>query len=241
MNNTVKLSKRLEKVSTFITAGAVFADIGSDHAYLPCHVCLRDDKARAIAGEVNQGPFNSAIEAVTKNNLSDRIDVRLGDGLSVLQDDEVNLVVVAGMGGSLIKTILEEGKDRLRSVKRIVTQPNVDERNLRKWFNENDYIITNEVIIEENGHIYEIIVADRGADENPYTDEFKEKQLLFGPLLLKNKSNIFYQKWSRESAKRVNVITEMKKANEQNQEKIEVFKTELSWIQEVLQNDSDNS
>ncbi len=241
MNNTIKLSERLSTVATFIMEGAVFADIGSDHAYLPCYVCLYDCNAHAIAGEVKEGPFNSALETVNKYGLSSRIQVRLGDGLHVLQDKEVNQLVIAGMGGSLIRSILEDGKDKLSGVQRIIAQPNINERNVRTWFYENNYTITYEKILEESGHIYEIIVADKQAGKSPYSTDLLQRQLLFGPLLLKHKTETFINKWNNELSKRIRVIDEMKKAKEQNQNKINEFEKELSWVQEVLKNGSDNS
>ncbi|MGP4107248.1 tRNA (adenine(22)-N(1))-methyltransferase [Virgibacillus sp. L01] len=239
MNNTIKLSERLRTVATFITEGAVFADIGSDHAYLPCYVCLNDGNAHAIAGEVKEGPFKSALETVNKHELAARVEVRLGDGLHILHDGEVNQLVIAGMGGSLIRSILEDGKDRLSGVQRIITQPNVNERNVRKWFYENNYTIICEKILEESGHIYEIIVADKQVDKSPYTAELLQEQLLFGPLLLEHKTETFIKKWKKELSKRIRVIDEMKKAKEQNQNKISEFEKELSWVQEVLKNGSE--
>lgn len=233
-NNPVKLSKRLQHVSSFITNGAIFADIGSDHAYLPCYVCLQDETVHAIAGEVNEGPYESALKTVERYKLSERIEVRLGDGLSVLQKNEVNQVVIAGMGGALIRAILDEGKQYLVGVQRIIAQPNMNERNVRYWLYENGYTISNEAILEENGHIYEIIVAERNNAENPEMKNLTARQLLFGPFLLKQKSAIFFHKWTNERNKQCRVIAEMKKANVQSKEKISAFEKELLWIEEVL-------
>ncbi|SFA70604.1 tRNA (adenine22-N1)-methyltransferase [Lentibacillus halodurans] len=237
MNNTIKLSGRLEKVASFITKDATFADIGSDHAYLPCYVCLHDEYARAIAGEVNEGPFQSAKDTVDSHGLSDRVDVRLGNGLQVLHEDEVQLLVMAGMGGALITTILDEGKDRISSVERIVAQPNIDERTVRHWLYTCGFTITNETMIEENGHIYEIIVGDKESG----TQTLTEKELLFGPHLLEQKPLQFYKKWEHEYAKRNRIIKQMKKASVPDPEKIAVFEKELTWIEEVLDHDSSYS
>lgn len=234
MYNTIKLSARLENVASFITKGVKFADIGSDHAYLPAYVCLYDESAQAIVGEVNEGPFQSAMETVRQYGLSQRVDVRLGNGLHVLQEDEVSLVVLAGMGGSLIKTILDEGKDRLKRVERMIAQPNIDEQSVRHWFFHNGYTITNEAMVEENGHIYEIIVADKKTE----TTNLTEEQLLFGPYLLEQKSELFYRKWKREYAKRNRIINQMTKAVVPDNKKIEAFKKELAWIEEVLYDDN---
>ncbi|MDY0396706.1 tRNA (adenine(22)-N(1))-methyltransferase TrmK [Virgibacillus halophilus] len=66
MTEQINLSKRLETVASFVDANQLCADIGSDHAYLPCYICQQNSGARAIAGEVNAGPFNSARHTVKK-------------------------------------------------------------------------------------------------------------------------------------------------------------------------------
>lgn len=236
LTHSINLSKRLKTVASFLPKGALFADIGSDHAYLPCYVCLADPKARAIAGEVNQGPYESARETVDLFGLKDQIDVCLGDGLQVIENRKVNQLTIAGMGGSLITSILDSGVDYLDSVTRIIVQPNIGAKNIRKWFLQNDFTITHELIVEENEHIYEILVADKGQKNSPYTDEMKEKQLFFGPLLLQEKSPSFYKKWRIQQDKVEQVIHQMTQATVVDNEKIDKFKKELQWITEVIDN-----
>ncbi|GAA0602280.1 tRNA (adenine(22)-N(1))-methyltransferase TrmK [Virgibacillus siamensis] len=240
MSSLVKLSKRLKLVASYIEEGVVFADIGSDHAYLPCYVCQRGTEVFAIAGEVSQGPYNSAAASVNHHNLSSQIEVRLGDGLEVLNENEVDQLVIAGMGGTLITSILKNGREKLGRTNRIITQPNVDERSVRKWFWMNNYHITHESIMEENGHIYEVIVADKGRDTEHVTDENLEKRLLFGPLFLKTKPTLFRQKWERQKEKRLRVISQLKKAKVQDQIKLEKIGTEIKWIEEVLHDEARN-
>lgn len=237
----LQLSDRLQLVASYLPLGSHFADIGSDHAYLPCYVCSQDKTAKAIAGEINKGPFNSAVETVHYYGLTDTVEVRLGNGLHVLNNnDQIKQLVIAGMGGSLIKAILEEGKSRLGMIQRIIVQPNVDARSVRKWFIEHGFTITNESIMEERGHIYEIIVADRDG-MNPYINTIKDKQLLFGPILLKDKSEVFHRKWQQEYEKLQRVIEQMKQAKQENVEKKKLFDIELQWIREVLQNDENEN
>lgn len=237
----VNLSARLMKVASFLPEGADFADIGSDHAYLPSYVCLRDKKAKAIAGEVNEGPYKSAIETVKTYELQNQIEVRLGDGLEVLKENEVKQIVIAGMGGALIKTILDEGKSKLANVQRIIAQPNVDARNVRKWFLDNHFNLSDEAILQENGHTYEILVADRNSVSIYKDNDLElEKELLFGPILKKHKSAAFWNKWKLEYDKLSNVIMQMKNANEPNMEKIKRFEQELAWMKEVLYDENPN-
>lgn len=233
----IKLSTRLKTVASFLPPGAFFADIGSDHAYLPCYVCLHDNTARAIAGEVNKGPYQRAQETVDAYQLSNAIDVRLGDGMQVLEKDEVTELVIAGMGGSLIRDILKSGAEKQRQIRRIIVQPNVDARDTRRWLACNGFLITDERIIEENGHVYEIVVADSGSVKTVSPSELQEKQFLFGPFLMEAKSPIFYKKWRLEQIKLQNVLKQMHQATVINQKKIEQFSLELQWIKEVLQDD----
>lgn len=114
---------------------------------------------QAVAGEVNDGPLRAAQKQVVEAGLTDRIAVRKGDGLAVIKVDEVDVITIAGMGGALIATILEQGKDKLVSVKQLVLQPNVGEDILRRWLIEHQWILTSEHIMEEDGKIYEILTA----------------------------------------------------------------------------------
>lgn len=230
-----QLSARLTKVAEYLPEGAYFADIGSDHAYLPCYVCLHDDEARAVAGEVNKGPYQSAVQEVRSHELTGRIDVRLGDGLKVLEADEVQQVVIAGMGGPLIRDILEKGKDKLGRVSRIIVQPNIDARTIRQWFYANRFCLVQEAILEENGHIYEVLVAEIGEPGRNYDDEILQKQLWLGPLLLKENNSVFKKKWQQEKRKKENILLQMSGSKQPDRMKMKQFQNELEWIKGALE------
>ncbi|HLR71438.1 MAG TPA: tRNA (adenine(22)-N(1))-methyltransferase TrmK [Pseudogracilibacillus sp.] len=235
MDVTLKLSQRLQKIASYISSGVYFADIGSDHGYLPCYVCLHNKEARAIAGEVNEGPMMRTEQSVQTYGLTDRVFVRLGDGLEVIQPNEnVKEIVIAGMGGSLISEILENGKDKLIPVNRLILQPNNHAEIVRKLLSRLQYYLTDEIIFEENGHIYEILVADKHAND-PYQKEMeREKQYLFGPLLIQEKSSIFIRKWEEERTKIKKVIAQMNLANHVDETKRMLYDKKLRWIEEVL-------
>lgn len=237
MKQNFSVSIRLRTIAANLPKKANFADIGSDHAYLPCYVCLHDKDAKAVAGEVVEGPFNSAIATVKDHQLDHAIDVRLGDGLAVLDDNEVKQIVIAGMGGSLITSILEEGKEKLGTVERIIAQPNGNAKAVRKWIYQCGYVIIQEELIEENGHFYEIIVADRMNEHRNLT----EKEFMFGPILLVTKSQAFYNKWKGEQAKLLHVINQLEQANEPQPEKRNRFHKELTWVKEALQDEGQAS
>ena len=102
----INLNQRLSIVCSFIKRGTL-ADIGSDHAYLPIYAIQNDLCTKAIAGEVIQGPYKAAKRNIANYELNQLVDVRLGDGLSVINsEDQIDNITVCGMGGPLIAKIL---------------------------------------------------------------------------------------------------------------------------------------
>lgn len=221
------------QVGKQVPLGARLADIGSDHAYLPIYLVLKQQIPFAIAGEVVRGPYESAKKQVAKNGLENQIIVRLADGLAAIHaEDQIDAISIAGMGGTLIRNILENGKQQgqLTGNETLILQPNVGEVTLRNWLIRNDYEIRHEEILEENQKIYEIIVAipcDRNLS-------YSKKELFFGPILLKDRSLIFLQKWQKELTNKQRVLKELTKAQELPLEKIAEVKEQLQWIEEVL-------
>jgi tRNA (adenine22-N1)-methyltransferase len=180
----MKLSKRLQAVANQVLQGARVADIGSDHAKLPIWLVENAVSDFVVAGEVAKGPFEIAQEACQEIS---GIEVRLGDGLSVLQaEDGVDTVVIAGMGGVLISEILERGP--LDGLKRLILQANNEEAELRKWLMEHDWMIAQEEILEDKGKIYELMVYQRGEEV------LSDKELTFGKNLA---GPVFEKKWQK--------------------------------------------
>lgn len=233
MNGT-HLSNRLQTVADFVQPGARVADIGSDHAYLPVHLAKQGIISAAIAGEVVKGPYHNALTEIENERLTDIITARLADGLAAIQpDDNIDTVTIAGMGGTLITKILQDGKGYLAHNERLILQPNVGEDNVRRWLQDNQYQIVAERILAEDGHIYEIIVADPVAQPVAYT----AVELKFGPFLLKEKSPVLQQKWRQEQARLDQVIATMKQAKNAPKQKIAAFQQERDQIQEVILNE----
>jgi len=236
MTKEIKLSKRLTTIASCLSPASYFADIGTDHAYLPCYQCLKDDRARAIAGEVREGPYKRAMETVENHQLQDRVAVRMGNGLEVIKStDRVNELAIAGMGGGLIAQILADGQEKLTTVDRMVLQPNTDAHVIRAFIKKIHFSLKDEMILEEHGHIYEILIAEKGKEDRFYKDKsLFEKQLLFGPILMQEKSDAFIKKWKSELEKTITVIVQMKKAKHVDEKKLWNCENRRKWIEEVL-------
>ena len=220
------ISKRLELVASFVPQGSILLDVGSDHAYLPIELVERGQIEAAIAGEVVDGPYQSALKNVEAHGLKEKIQVRLANGLAAFEEsDQVSVITIAGMGGRLIATILEEGLDKLGSVKRLILQPNNREDDLRLWIQEHGFQIVAESILEEAGKFYEILVVEAGQMKLSASD------LRFGPILSKEVSPVFVQKWQKEASKLESALSQIP---EKNLAERQVLAHKIQAIKEVL-------
>ena len=229
------LSARLACVASLVSAGARVADIGSDHAYLPAALVLDGKIDFAIAGEVVKGPYENAVHEIKDHQLEGQVIPRLADGLAAIEPaDKVDTITIAGMGGSLIASILDKDKNKLTGIKRLVLQPNVGESQLREWLMNNHYQIMNEKIIEEDNHIYEIIVAEPSVVPFRYS----KYELDFGPFLLENKGPVFRKKWQEYLQREAHVIDQMQKAQQPPVKKINEINQFLSQVKEAIADDN---
>ena len=220
------ISKRLELVASFVPQGAILLDVGSDHAYLPIELVERGKIKSAIAGEVVEGPYQSAVKNVEAHGLKEKIQVRLANGLAAFEEvDQVSVITIAGMGGRLIARILEEGLDKLANVERLILQPNNREDDLRIWLQDNGFQIVAESILEEAGKFYEILVVETGQMKLSASD------VRFGPFLSKEVSPVFVQKWQKETAKLEFALGQIP---EKNLEERQVLVDKIQAIKEVL-------
>ena len=220
------ISKRLELVASFVPQGAILLDVGSDHAYLPIELIERGQIESAIAGEVVEGPYQSAVKNVEAHGLKEKIQVRLANGLAAFEEaDQVSVITIAGMGGRLIARILEEGLDKLADVERLILQPNNREDDLRIWLQDHGFEIVAESILEESGKFYEILVVEAGQMKLSSSD------VRFGPFLSKEVSPVFVQKWQKEAEKLEFALGQIP---EKNLEERQVLIDKIQAIKEVL-------
>lgn len=233
--NEHKLSNRLMAVAGYVEHLQTIADIGSDHAYLPSYLCLTNPSICAIAGEIVEGPYQAARKQVKESKLENRIDVRKGSGLEVIKPGEVEGITIAGMGGALIASILEEGKEKLEGVDRLVLQPNNASRSVRIWLLENNWKLIEENLLSENEKFYEILVAEPGNDQERYKKD-REKKLMLGPHLIKNPSQVFIEKWTSERQNWERVLNALKQGKEQESlaERKAQIEMKMQLVQEVL-------
>jgi len=177
----VKLTPRLKTIADLVPKVRNVADIGTDHAYLPVYLIKNDIAQKVIAADINAGPLENAEKTIKNYKLEKYIETRLGSGLKPIEPDEVEIVIIAGMGGLLIRDILIQSKEVVETVETFILQPMIAQDELRKWLHENNFKIDNEKLAKEGNKLYEILVVSKG--------EMKIEDSIYyeiGPSLIKN-------------------------------------------------------
>nr|WP_261290827.1 class I SAM-dependent methyltransferase [Paeniclostridium sordellii] len=183
----LKLTDRLLKIASLVGENKKIADIGTDHGYIPVYLLNNNKIDYAILADVNKGPLENARKEVKHNKLENKVDLRLGSGLEVLKINEVDEIIIAGMGGILISELLNVKKDVSQSVEKLILQPMQAQSELRKYLYNNGYEIINEVLVKEDFRIYEIIETKYTGKDTVVTDDIYYE---VGKKLIENKDDL---------------------------------------------------
>ncbi|HWQ40926.1 MAG TPA: class I SAM-dependent methyltransferase [Desulfosporosinus sp.] len=161
MTVSITLGLRLQTVASFVPEGTILGDIGTDHAYLPIALYESHRISKAVAVDVHEGPYQSALAAVKGRNLEAVIDVRFGDGLMPLKPGEVNVLTLAGMGGKTMLDILCARPDVLNSVADLIVQPQGGEGAVRLALLDGGWRLKAERLVEEEDRKYVVMAFSK--------------------------------------------------------------------------------
>ncbi len=151
------LSLRLSTIASFVPKGAKVCDVGTDHAFLP--IALSSTAKSIIATDINEKPLKKAAENIEKSGVSG-ISLRLSDGLDGVSKEEIDTVIVAGIGGEVISGILERAGEKVKGENiTLILQPTTSPEALRKFLYSNGFEIKEEAPIEENGKLYSVMLC----------------------------------------------------------------------------------
>ncbi len=220
MGKKIELSKRLKLVASFVEPGALVADVGTDHGYVPIWLVQEGVAAGGIAMDVNQGPLERAKAHIAACGLSGRIQVRLGDGLSALSGEEADTVIIAGMGGPLIVRILTEGLETARRMKRLILSPQSEIWSVRAFLERNGFVIEDDAMTEEDGKYYTVICARSAGgyigDGTFCVSERKRLEWKYGKCLLERKDPVLKVFLEQERQKYRKVLDRLDNAEDEN-------------------------
>ena len=168
----IELSKRLGTIVGFIDKNKKVADIGTDHGFVPNFIVNEKISDFVISSDISKNSILKSIELTKEYNNEDKIINRIGPGLEVLNVSEVDIAIIAGMGGLLISEIIKDSWDIAINLDKLILQPMQAKKELRKFLVCNGFQIIDEKIVFEDRKYFEIIVAR-------YTGENTKKEDIF--------------------------------------------------------------
>ena len=157
----LELSPRLQLLADWVPQGARLADVGTDHAYLPVWLTLHGRVTSAIASDLRKGPLERARETGWTYG-AEGIDYRLGDGLAFIRPEEADTIVIAGMGGENIASILAAAPWTADGRHTLLLQPQTHAEDLRRFLMDHGYAIRREALVRDRGTLYPVMEVTAG-------------------------------------------------------------------------------
>jgi len=167
----MRLNGRLKMIADRIPQCGILADIGTDHAFIPVYAVKNGLCKKALAADLRAGPLKMASNNINKHGLSDRIETRMGYGLEPILLNECEVIVIAGMGGALIRDILSGSIEKSQKARILLLQANTAIDTLRRWLYENGFVIEREHLALDAGKYY-VLIESKWTGRQEKKDEF---------------------------------------------------------------------
>lgn len=209
----MNLSKRLQVVATLVDIGVRVIDVGCDHAYLDIYLTNNNDN-KCIATDINKNALEIAKKNIKKYKLENKIETKLTNGLTDIDIDENDNIVISGMGTHTILDILSTNK--LSNT--LIISSNNDIEILREEVIKLGYIIDSEIFLFDKGKPYIVIKFIKGFKK------YSKKDILYGPIL---KENIEYKNYLINKNKNILKNISKKKVLLRLRQKFTIIKLKL--------------
>lgn len=162
MKGEVVLSARMEALARMVSRGGRVCDVGCDHGWVSIYLVQQGISPHVLAMDVRQGPLSRAQEHIRQQGLEAYIETRLSDGVTALETGEADTVICAGMGGRLMRRILEEGREKLAAMRELILQPQSEIAAFRAYLRRAGYVTVAEDMVYEDGKYYPMMKVAPG-------------------------------------------------------------------------------
>ena len=235
-----------------VTPSHTVADVGCDHAYVSIYLIENEIAPKVIAMDVNEGPLSIAKNNISMKGYEDKIETRLSNGLEKLSSNEVDSIIIAGMGGSLTCKILQNSASKVHSVKELVLQPQSEVDLVRKLLERLGFSIVKEEMLIDDGKYYVVIraVNDGGRDngsevdcnkisdngENEDGSAVKESHYLYGKYLLDQQNPILHKYLLNQKEVKENIKHKLEHTDTDNaNNRLKEINKQLKYIDVALE------
>lgn len=206
----MKISNRLKTIADLVSF-ETFADIGTDHGYVPIYLVETGKVKKAVACDLRKEPLKKASENISEFGFADKIDTRLGSGFSKLEPNEVESVLIAGMGGMLMIELIKNDLETVKSLKELILSPHEDVAKVREFVHTIGFSIADEIILKDGKQTY---TAMKLSQCEKYEKYEKAVYYEYGKILLERKEPLLYELLQRQEKQCVKAIENIKKAYE---------------------------
>ncbi len=200
-------SARLAAVAELVDPGAVVADVGTDHGYLPIHLVQQGRVRHVIALDLREGPLSRAREHVKACGLQEAITLRLSDGLTEVAPGEVDTVILSGMGGPLMERILTEGAPVVEAATTLILQPQSEIPHVRRYVHAHGFRFLAEDMAREGDQFYPMMKVAHGAEAPWAAYEYQ-----YGKLLLSAQHPVLRAYLTREQEEQAKIRAQLLQA-----------------------------
>lgn len=229
----MELSKRLMKIASYVNYCEAIADIGTDHGYIPIYLVKNNKCNSAIASDINKGPIEKASTNIRFEGLSEKIKCLLGGGLKPLKVGEVNGVIIAGMGGNLIRDIILEDIEKVKLYDFLILQPAQNPEVLREFLYNNNFEILNEDLILDDGKFYELfkVKYNENAKKINVKDEISYE---ISSILLESNNSLVNDYIKSKIKKYENIMTYIKDDTSLAKKKKDILNEKINKLKEMI-------
>jgi tRNA (adenine22-N1)-methyltransferase len=217
------LSLRLRTIEQMVEPGKVVADIGTDHALLPVELVLSGKIRKAYAVDNKNGPFLRAQQTIKASGCEGLVEAVLADGLSAVSE-ECDCWIIAGMGYETASMILNQ-RPLVQTGQQLIIQVNHGVDNMRRYLINGGWEIVDERIIWD-GHYYQIIKAVKRKS----VIRLKTEDIVFGPILRKEKNSVFTEYWQLQIQKIQKIVDQLPRGSKRGSQ----LQKEIKTINDML-------
>lgn len=226
----MQLSKRLQCIAEYVTAGKRIADIGCDHGWVSIYLAKNQISPFVIAMDVREGPLQRAKEHILSYGLERKIETRKSDGMAALQPGDVDSVVIAGMGGPLMIRILKQGKLVATKLDEMILSPQSELEQVRRFLSSTGWKITREEMVFDGGKYYTVMKVVHGKSELKTETDF-----CFGRIMIDRKDPILYQYLMKEKKTKEKILEMLNKQDTYScKQRVKELKKELILLKEAV-------
>lgn len=228
----IKLTDRLQVIANEIEQNETMADIGTDHGFLPIYLWEQGICPKVIMADISPGSLDKARNLAQALYPEESFDIRLGNGIQILDSGEVDVLVLAGMGGGLMCEILADNLEKTKRFKRLILQPRTGQGKLRQWLIETGFEIPRETLVREGKYICEIIVAELNREGMP--ERLSSEIAYEVPPWIRNTGPLSIPFIERKKKTEEKILAGLLKSNIPQEEKIQRTKDRIRYLEHLL-------